>query len=68
MGRLPRRAIGLDATRPRLRYRDSATPWFELLNLSAGELEELAAKAGWQLAQLVEGEPSEYYAVLEKTG
>jgi hypothetical protein len=26
------------------------------------------AKAGWQLAQLVGGEPSEYYAVLEKTG
>ena len=50
----------------RLRYRDSATPWFELLNLSARELEALAAEAGWQLADLVEGDPAEYYAVLEK--
>lgn len=50
----------------RLRYRGSATPWFELLNLSARELEHLVAEAGWQLAHLVEGEPSEYYAVLEK--
>jgi SAM-dependent methyltransferase len=51
----------------RLRYRGSATPWFELLNLSGRELEDLAAEAGWQLAHLVEGEPPEYYAVLEKT-
>jgi SAM-dependent methyltransferase len=50
----------------RLRYRDSATPWFELLNVSARELNDLAAEAGWHLAHLVEGEPSEYYAVLEK--
>jgi SAM-dependent methyltransferase len=50
----------------RLRYRGSATPWFELLNLSARELEDLLAGAGWQLAHLVEGEPPEYYAVLEK--
>jgi hypothetical protein len=51
----------------RLRYRGLATPWFELLNLSARELEDLVAEAGWQLAYLVEGEPPEYYAVLEKT-
>jgi hypothetical protein len=51
----------------RLRYRESATPWFELLNLSPRGLEDLAAEAGWQLAHLVEGEPPEYYAILEKT-
>ena len=51
----------------RLRYRDSATPWYDLLNLSARELEDLVAGAGWQLAHLVEAEPPEYYAVLEKT-
>jgi SAM-dependent methyltransferase len=51
----------------RLRYCGSATPWFELLNLSARELEDLVAEAGWRLAHLVEGEPPEYYAVLEKT-
>ena len=50
----------------RLRYRDSATPWYELLNLSARELEDLVAEAGWRLAHLAEGEPPEYYAVLEK--
>ena len=50
----------------RLRYRESATPWYELLNLSAQELEELGAEAGWQLAHIVEAEAPEYYAVLEK--
>ena len=52
----------------RLRYGHSATPWFELLNLSPRELEGLVAEAGWRLARLVDGEPPEYYAVLEKTG
>ena len=52
----------------RLRYGDLATPWYDLLNLSATELEELAAQAGWQLADFLEGEPGEFYAVLEKTG
>jgi SAM-dependent methyltransferase len=51
----------------RLRYGGSATPWYELLNLSARELEDLVADAGWQLALLVEAEPPEYYAVLAKT-
>ena len=52
----------------RLRYRDSATPWFELLNLSPRELEHLVGQAGWRLGRLVEAEPPEYYAVLEKDG
>jgi SAM-dependent methyltransferase len=51
----------------RLRYRGLATPWYDLLNLSARELEGLLAEAGWQLAHLVEAEPPEYYAILEKT-
>ena len=51
----------------RLRYRDSATPWYDLLNLSARELQDLVAGAGWHLGHLVEAEPPEYYAVLEKT-
>ena len=51
----------------RLRYRDSATPWFELLNVSPSELESLlAADTGWRLDRLVEGEPPDFYAVLEK--
>ena len=51
----------------RLRYRESATPWFELLNLSARELEDLVAEAGWRLAHHVEGELPEYYAVIESS-
>jgi hypothetical protein len=50
----------------RLRYRASATPWFELLNVSPRELEALLAETGWRLAHLAEGEPPDYYAVLEK--
>ncbi len=51
----------------RLRYRESATPWYELLNLSAQELDGLVEEAEWRLAHVVEAEPPEYYAVLEKT-
>lgn len=50
----------------RLRYRGSATPWFDLLNVSARELEGLLAGTGWRLAHVFEGEPPDYYAVLEK--
>lgn len=50
----------------RLRYAELATPWYELLNLSAAELEVLAGRAAWQLADLVDGEPGEIYAVLAK--
>ncbi len=50
----------------RLRYGELATPWYELLNLSAAELEALAVKAAWRLADLVDGDPGEFFAVLEK--
>jgi SAM-dependent methyltransferase len=50
----------------RLRYGANATPWFELLNVSARELEDVLADTGWCLARLIEGEPPDYYAVLEK--
>jgi SAM-dependent methyltransferase len=52
----------------RLRYGPLATPWFDLLNLSPAELEGLLAGTGWRLARAVEGEPPDYYGVLEKTG
>ena len=52
----------------RLRYGELATPWYELLNVSARELEKLASVAGWTVADLVDGDPGEYYAVLEKDG
>jgi hypothetical protein len=39
----------------RLRYRGLATHGFELLNLSARELEDLVAETGWLLVHLVRG-------------
>jgi len=50
----------------RIRYGERATPWFDLLLVSSAELERLVAGTGWRLAQVVEGEPPDYYAVLEK--
>jgi SAM-dependent methyltransferase len=52
----------------RIRHRERATPWFDLLNVSAAELGGLASAAGWRLAEVVEGEPPDYYALLEKDG
>ncbi len=51
----------------RIRYGERVTPWFDLLNVSAAELGQLAAGAGWRLAEVVEGEPPDYYALLEQT-
>jgi SAM-dependent methyltransferase len=50
----------------RIRYGERATPWYDLLNVSAAELEQLVAESGWRLAEVVEGEPPDYYALLEK--
>jgi hypothetical protein len=50
----------------RIRYGERVTPWYELLNVSPGELAELAGRAGWRVAQLLHGEPPDFYAVLEK--
>ena len=50
----------------RLRYRELVTPWYELLNFSAQELEDLVADTGWRLGHRVDGQAPEYYAVLEK--
>jgi SAM-dependent methyltransferase len=50
----------------RLRYRDFTTSWFELLNLSPRELEELLEGTGWRIAELVQSSPPDYFGVLEK--
>jgi len=50
----------------RIRYGERATPWFDLLLVSPAELEQLVEGAGWRLVQVFEGEPPDYYAVLEK--
>jgi SAM-dependent methyltransferase len=51
----------------RIRYGERVTPWYDLLNVSAAELGQLVAGTGWRLAQVAEGEPPDYYAILEKT-
>lgn len=50
----------------RLRYRDLTTTWYDLLNLSPSELEDLLEGTGWRLAALVPSTPPEYFGVLEK--
>ena len=52
--------------RIRIRYGERATPWFDLLNVSAAELDGLTAGTGWRLARVVDGEPPDIYAVLDK--
>jgi SAM-dependent methyltransferase len=63
------RARGLmpGQVRIRLRYGDRVNPWFDLLNVSPAELEGLAGASGWRVAEVVEGDPPDYYAVLAKT-
>ena len=53
--------------RIRIRYGGLVTPWYDLLCVSSGELEELAAPTGWQLAWRRDGEPPDWYGVLEKS-
>lgn len=49
----------------RLRYGRRATRWFELLNVSAAELEDVLTGTGWTVA-LVREDPPDVYAVLAK--
>jgi SAM-dependent methyltransferase len=50
----------------RIRYGNRVTPWFDLLNVSAAELECLIIGTDWRLARVIEGAPPDYYALLEK--
>jgi|Tabmets5t2r1_1033131.scaffolds.fasta_scaffold15988_2 SAM-dependent methyltransferase len=50
----------------RIRYGERVTPWYDLLNVSVTELAQLVGGTGWRVAQVVEGEPPDFYAVLEK--
>jgi SAM-dependent methyltransferase len=51
----------------RIRYTGLLTPWFDLLCLSAVELEGLLAGTGWRLAWTLEAELPDWYGMLEKT-
>lgn len=54
--------------RLRVRYRDTATPWFAYLLASPDEMRALVKGTGWTLARLIKDEGASYYVgVLEKT-
>jgi SAM-dependent methyltransferase len=52
--------------RLRVRYRELATPWFDYLMVSQGELSDLLNDAGWSIGHVFESEDT-YMAVIEKT-
>ena len=52
--------------RIRVRYRDSATPWFDYLIVSPDELGVLVEGTGWQVARVFPDEGGVYVAVIEK--
>jgi SAM-dependent methyltransferase len=49
----------------RVRYQNLASPWFEWLLMSPGELAEVAAPSGWRVAETLPG--VRYAAVLART-
>jgi SAM-dependent methyltransferase len=51
----------------RIRYGRLATPWYDLLCVSPGELEGLAAPTGWRLVWRQDAEPPDWYGVLQKS-
>jgi SAM-dependent methyltransferase len=52
--------------RIRVRYRQYATPWYDVLFASRDELTELASGTGWRIARFVDDGPG-YVAVLQRT-
>jgi SAM-dependent methyltransferase len=51
----------------RIRFRETASPWFDYLFLSRAELEEILEGTGWRLARLFTQDVSPpYVAVIEK--
>jgi SAM-dependent methyltransferase len=52
--------------RLRVRYRQYATPWYDVLFASREELSQLAAGTGWRTVRFIDDGPG-YVAVLERT-
>jgi SAM-dependent methyltransferase len=53
--------------RIRIRFRETASPWFDYLFLSRPELEEILGGTGWRLVRTIEGDDAGLYvAVIEK--
>ncbi len=51
--------------RIRVRFKLSATPWFDYLMVSRAELEELLDGTGWRLARTLDSEDT-YVAIIER--
>jgi SAM-dependent methyltransferase len=51
--------------RLRVRYRELATPWFDYLMVSPGELAEMLDGTGWSIGRVLESDDT-YVAVIEK--
>ena len=52
--------------RLRVRYRELATPWFDYLMVSPGELANLLGDTGWTVGRVLESEDT-YVAIIEKS-
>jgi hypothetical protein len=51
--------------RLRVRYRETATPWFDYLMVGRDELEDLLDGTGWTLARTIDSDDT-YIAVIDK--
>jgi len=52
--------------RIRVRYRTYATPWFDYLLVSQGEMQELLEGTGWRVMRFLDSPGSTYIGVIEK--
>lgn len=52
--------------RIRVRYRTYATPWFDYLLVSRGEMREILQGSGWRVTRFLDSLGSTYIAVIEK--
>jgi len=52
--------------RLRIRYRQYATPWWDVLLLSADEMREIVDGTGWQIGRLFQSDGGSYIAALTK--
>jgi SAM-dependent methyltransferase len=59
-GRLP------GQLRMRIRYKTYATPWWEWLVVSKGEMAKLLAGTGWKVRRFIDSKTSSYIVVIDK--
>jgi SAM-dependent methyltransferase len=59
-GRLP------GQLRIRVRYKQLASPWFDLLLVSRAEMKAILKGTGWHVARFVESSDANYVAIIEK--